>query len=86
MRFTKFRVASQSRPVTLVTIKDNAVVTLGVCNLGGNQAGGNVTLTIQNNASLSTGANNVDLQNVNRATAVTALRLNGGALTVGGFS
>ena len=69
-----------------VTIKDNAVVTLGVCNLGGGQAGGNSTLTIQNNAVLNCGANNFDVQNVNRTTATTFLRLNGGTLTVGGFT
>src|SRR6185369_7810057 len=68
-----------------VTIRDNAVITLGVCNLGGNQAGGNVTLTIQNNAALNCGANAFDLQNVNRAAAVTTLRLNGGAMIVGSF-
>ena len=71
---------------TSVTIKDNAAITLGVCNLGGNQAGGVVTLTLQNNATLSCGANNFDVQNVNRATALTTLRLNGGSLTVGGFT
>jgi autotransporter-associated beta strand protein len=69
-----------------VTIRDNATVTLGVCNLGGGDQGGNVTLTIQNNAALNCGANNFDLQNVNRTTAITTLRLNGGTLTVGGFT
>lgn len=68
-----------------VTIKDNAVITLGVCNLGGAQAGNNVTLTIQDNAALNCGANNFDLNNVNRTTAITFLRLNGGTMTVGGF-
>ena len=69
-----------------VTLRDNAVITLGVCNLGGNLAGGNVTLTIQNNAVLNCGANGFDLQNVNRATAQTFIRLNGGTMTVGGFT
>ena len=69
-----------------VTIKDNAVVTLGVCNLGGGLAGGNSTLTIQNSAVLNCGANNFDVQNVNRTTANTFIRLNGGTLTVGGFT
>jgi autotransporter-associated beta strand protein len=69
-----------------VTIKDNAIVTLGVCSMGGNQAGGNSTLTIQNNAVLTCGANNFDVQNVNRTTAVTFIRLNGGTFTVGGFT
>jgi fibronectin-binding autotransporter adhesin len=69
-----------------VTIKDNAAIALGVCNLGGGQAGGNVTLTVQNNALLSCGANLLDVQNVNRTTAITTIRLNGGTLLVGGFS
>src|SRR5205085_40454 len=69
-----------------VTIKDNAALTLGVCNLGGNQAGGSVTLTVQNNATLSTGANLFNLHYVARSTAVTTLRLNGGTMLTGGFS
>jgi autotransporter-associated beta strand protein len=69
-----------------VTIRDNANITLGVCNLGGGQAGGNVTVTIQNNALLSCGANLFDVQNVNRTTAITTIRLNGGTFLVGGFS
>jgi len=69
-----------------ITIRDNAVLNLGVCSLGGGQAGGSITVNIQNNASLSTGANNLDLHNVNRSTATTTLNLNGGTLIVGGFS
>jgi autotransporter-associated beta strand protein len=69
-----------------VTIRDNATVTFGVCSMGGGDQGGNITVTIQNNASLSCGANNFDLQDVNRSTAVTFLKLNGGAMTVGGFT
>jgi autotransporter-associated beta strand protein len=69
-----------------VTIRDNAVVTLGVCSLGGGKSGGSVTLTVQNSAQLSFGANNLDLHNVTRNTALTALRLNGGITTVGGFT
>ena len=69
-----------------ITIRDNAIMTLGVCSMGGGRKGGNVTVTLQNNAALSTGANNFDLHNVNRSTAVTTFRLNGGSLTVGGFT
>ncbi len=69
-----------------VVVKDNAAVTFGVCSMGGGDQGGSVTVTIQNNASLSCGANNFDLHNVNRSTAVTTLRLNGGTMTVGGFA
>jgi len=68
-----------------VTIRDNAVVTLGVCNLGGGQAGGNVTVTLQNNAQLNC-SGSFDLNNVNRTTATTFLRLNGGVMTVGLFT
>ena len=71
---------------TSVTIRDNATVTYGVCNMGGGQAGGNSTLTIQNNAVLACGANNFDVQNVNRTTAQTFIRLNGGTFIVGGFT
>lgn len=69
-----------------ITIRDNANVALGVCNLGGGDQGGNVTLTIQNNAVLNCGGNNFEVQNVNRATAQTFIRLNGGSFTVGGFT
>ena len=69
-----------------VTIRDNAAITLGVCNMGGNQAGGSVTLTVQNNALLSMGANLFNLHYVARNTAVTTLRLNGGTFLAGGFS
>jgi autotransporter-associated beta strand protein len=69
-----------------ITFKDNSTTTLGVCSLGGGKSGGSITVTIQNNAALSFGANNLDLHNVTRATAVTTLRLNGGTTTVGGFT
>jgi autotransporter-associated beta strand protein len=69
-----------------VTLKDNAAVTLAVCSMGGNQAGGSVTLTLQNNALLSMGANLFNVHYVARSTAVTTLRLNGGTFLAGGFS
>jgi len=68
-----------------VTIRDNASVTLGACSLGGGQAGGNITVTVQSSAMLNCGTN-LDLNNVNRATAQTFLRLNGGTLITGGFT
>ena len=68
-----------------VTIRDNASVTLGACSLGGGQAGGNATATVQNNAVLNCGTN-LDLNNINRSTAQTFLRLNGGTLITGGFT
>ncbi len=68
-----------------VTIRDNATLTFGVCSLGGGDQGGNVTVTIQNNAAL-TCAGNLDVQNINRAAAISFIRLNGGTLTVNGFT
>ncbi len=68
-----------------VTIRDNASVTLGACSLGGGQAGGSSTVTVQNHAVLNCGTN-LDLNNVNRSTAQTSLRLNGGTLITGGFT
>ncbi len=69
-----------------LTLRDNASLTLGACSIGGGQAGNNVTVTIQDNASLTTSNNNFDVHNINRATAVSTLRLNGGALRVAGFT
>lgn len=68
-----------------ITIRDYASVTVSGCSLGGGDQGGNVTLTIQNNAVLNSGTN-MDLNNVNRSTAQTFLRLNGGTFSVGGFT
>ncbi len=68
-----------------ITIRDNASVTVAGCSLGGGDQGGNVTVTIQNNAVLNSGTN-LDVQNVNRSTAVTFIRLNGGTLITGAFS
>ncbi len=68
-----------------VTIKNNAVVTLGVCSQGGGKPGKWVMLTIQDNALLSTGANNFDLNNITASGIATTNRLNGGTFLVGGF-
>ncbi len=68
-----------------ITFRDNSSTTLGACSLGGGKSGGSITVTVQNSAVLSFGANNLDLHNVTRNTAVTTLRLNGGTITVGGF-
>ncbi len=69
-----------------LTLRDNANLTLGACSIGGGQAGNNVTITIQDNASLTISNNNFDVHNINRATAVSTLRLNGGTLRVAGFT
>ncbi|MDW7979188.1 MAG: autotransporter-associated beta strand repeat-containing protein, partial [Verrucomicrobiales bacterium] len=68
-----------------IVIRDNAVLELGPCSMGGGRQGGYITLTIQDNAVLSTGTNNFDLHNVNRATATNTIRLNGGTFVTGGF-
>ena len=69
-----------------VTIRNDATVALGRLSLGGGQdTGGRVTLTLQDNASLSTGTDNLDLHNSTRTATWTVVTLNGGVLTVGGF-
>jgi autotransporter-associated beta strand protein len=69
-----------------LTLRDNASLTLGACSIGGGQAGNSVTVTIQNNASLTMPTNALNLHNITRSTAVSTLRLNGGILTVNGFT
>lgn len=69
-----------------ITIRDNASVAMAGCSLGGGKTGGSITITLQNNGSLSFGANSVDLHNVNNSAAISTLRLNGGTLTAGGFT
>ena len=70
-----------------VRVRNNASLSFGALSMGGGQgSGGTLTLTIQDNASFSTGINNFDLHNSTAAAAVTVLNLNGGTLTVGGFT
>jgi autotransporter-associated beta strand protein len=69
-----------------LTLRDNANLTLGACSIGGGQAGNSVTVTFQNNAVLTMANNALDLHNINSTTAVSTLRLNGGTLTVTGFT
>jgi autotransporter-associated beta strand protein len=69
-----------------LTIRDNASLTLGPCSVGGGQAGNNVTVTLQNNASLTMTNHSLDLHNINRSTSVSTLRLNGGTLAIMGFT
>ena len=69
-----------------LTIRDSAAVSMGGCSFGGGKTGGSVTVTVQNNASLSFGANTIDLHDVNNSAAISTLRLNGGTTTVGGFT
>lgn len=69
-----------------ITIRDNASVSMAGCSIGGGKVGGSVTITIQNNGSLSFGAYTVDLHNIANSAAISTLRLNGGTLTVGGFT
>lgn len=69
-----------------ITIRDNASVSMAGCDMGGGKNGGSITITIQNNGSLSFGANTVNLHNIANSAAVSTLRLNGGTLTAGGFT
>ncbi len=78
------RDGSNGNRSAVVTVRDNAIVSLGFCSLGGSNQGGNITITLQNNAALTVNTN-LDLHNVNRSTATTTVNLNGGTLTVGGF-
>ena len=69
-----------------VTIKDNAVVSLGRLSLGGDEnTGGRVTVTIRDNGLLSTGTENFDLHLSDRTATWTSVYLDGGTLAVGGF-
>ena len=69
-----------------LTIRDNASVGMAGCSFGGGKTGSSVTVTLQNNASLSFGANTIDLMNINNSAALSTVRLNGGTFTVGGFT
>jgi autotransporter-associated beta strand protein len=69
-----------------VTIRDNAIVSLGRLNLGGDEnTGGRVTVTIRDNGYLSTGLENFDLHLSDRTATYTLVSLDGGTLAVGGF-
>jgi len=80
------RDGSASKRSANVTIRDNASLTMGGCDMGGNKAGASITITIQNNGALSFGANSLELHDIANAAAVSLLRLNGGSLTAGGFT
>jgi autotransporter-associated beta strand protein len=80
------RDGSGNKRSTTILIRDNASVAMGGCSLGGGKVGGSVTITIQNNGSLSFGQNTVDLHNIANSAAISTLRLNGGTITAGGFT
>ena len=80
------RDGSGNKRSTTILIRDNASVAMAGCSLGGGKVGGSVTITVQNNGSLSFGANSVDLHNIANSAAISTLRLNGGTITVGGFT
>jgi autotransporter-associated beta strand protein len=79
------RDTSGTRGLDLI-LRNNASLTLGACSLGGGQAGSNVIVTLQDNASLTLPTNNLDLHNINRSASVSTLQLNGGVLTVAGLT
>ena len=68
-----------------VTIRDTARLTLGGCSQGGGKPGKWVMVTLQDNAVLSVGAANYDLNNVSASGILTTNRLNGGTFIVGGL-
>ena len=80
------RDGSGSKRSANITIRDNASLTMAGCDMGGNKAGASITITIQNNGSLSFGANSLELHDVANSAAISTLRLNGGTLTAGGFT
>ena len=67
-------------------LKDNSSITTGAIGFGGGQAGGAVTLTLQDTAAV-TAANgkNFDFHGINANVPVT-INLNGGTLTAGSFT
>ena len=77
--------SGNKRSLTL-TVRDNAAISMAGCSFGGGKVGGSVTVTLQNNASISFGANNVDLHNIANASAISSVRLNGGTFTAGSFT
>jgi autotransporter-associated beta strand protein len=69
-----------------VTFMNNSVGSFtSAISLGGGKSGGNVTVTIQDNASLSSGTGTFDLNAITSATAAGLVNLNGGTLSVGSF-
>ncbi len=79
------RDGSANKRSSNITIRDNASVAMAGCSIGGGKVGGSVTITVQNSGALSLGTN-VDLHNIANSAAISTLRLNGGTLTVGGFT
>jgi rhamnogalacturonan endolyase len=79
---------STSGSGTAVIARDNAALTFGSgLQFGGAMASpGPLSLTMQDNATVSTGATNFDLHNSTSSSAVTVVNLNGGTLAVGGFT
>lgn len=80
------RDSSNNKRSLNLLIRDNAAVSMAGCSCGGGKTGSSITITLQNNGSLSFGANTVDLHDVANASAVSTVRLNGGMLTSGGFT
>ena len=70
------------------TARDNASLTFtGGLQFGGAQASpGPMSLTIQDNAIVSSGVNSFNLHNSTSASATTMVNLNGGTLSVSGFT
>jgi autotransporter-associated beta strand protein len=69
-----------------ITILDNASVSMAGCSMGGGKEGSYITITLQDNGSLSFGADTLDVQDINNSAAVSTLQLDGGTLTAGGFT
>jgi autotransporter-associated beta strand protein len=78
---------STSGSGTAVVARDSASLTFsGGLQMGGAQASpGPISLTLQDNASFSTVTASFNLHNSTSSSATTAIYLNGGTLSVGGF-
>lgn len=69
-----------------VLLKDDARISSGAIGFGGGQAGGAVSLTLQDNASvIAAQGKNIDLHGINANVPVT-IQLNGGVLEAGSFT
>jgi rhamnogalacturonan endolyase len=71
-----------------LTARDNATLTFnGGLQFGGAQASpGPMSLTIQDNATVSSGVNSFNLHNSTASSSTTTVNLNGGTLAVGSFT
>ena len=71
---------------TTFLIRDSASFNVGAFSMGGGQALPSASIQVIQNATLSTGAANLDLLNTTTTTSNSQLHLDGGTTIVGGFT